>query len=204
MIANRMLITSLFFYLLAIIFHYYQWPGTLELSIFSIPTVSLLLFRHYRIHLKMERNMFIRLFSILMSIFISISLMIPLISLNGKLNIRMDHLLLMSWFMLILMNLVYYSYYAVKTKMSEYKFGYLLILLACVLYIIEGTIIYSLDSGFITLKFATFIALLVMSIFLIVQMARKIEMPKIELGFSLLIGAVFINSINIFFLYQSP
>jgi len=203
MIADRILIIGLIFYFLAIVFNYYDWPGTVELSIFSVPTVSLLLFRYYRIHFKTESNMFIRFFSLLMSIFISISLFIPLISLSDNINVRPDQLLLMSWIMLIMLNIVYYSYYLLVAKQKTYKSGYLILIVTCMLFLIEGAIVYTLDQSFSDLKYTTFIAISFLSAMLILQIFRKKRIPKLELGYSLLIGSIFINFVNIFFLYHA-
>lgn len=197
MIANKILVSGLALYLLTILFSTYQLPGTLELAIFSIPTVSLLLFRYHRIHLKGEKNVFMKFFSLMMSIFISISLMIPILTIKNNTLLNINQFLLMSWVMLISLNMIYYSYYLFYTRRKSYKMGYFIIVLSCIVFLLGTCISYYFSNEYTELKYITFFSLSLLSLYLFYQFAMKKTMPHIELGGSLLLGGVFMYMVDL-------
>ncbi len=197
--ATRILFISAIIYLITVIFSIYQLPGTLELGIFSIPTVSLLLFRYYRVNFKCEKNLVIKYFSLMMSVFISLSFLIPIFFYEGNHFPGLNEFQMISWIMLILFNIVYYLYFSIFSHGKKNKFGYLILIFVSILFLIETMISYTL-SDYMELKYITYTSLIILSVYVYFQFLWNKPLPKINLGQTLLIGAILMYVIDICYL----
>lgn len=200
MMANKILIGSLVLYIITIFFSLFQLPGTLEMAIFSIPTVALLHFRYLRINLLRERNMFIKVFALIMGLLISISMLIPVITIKNNSLSNIGQFLVMSWVMLILLNIIYYSYYLVRSRERYSRMGYFIIILSGFVFLIGTGISHYIADDFMELKYITSFSLAFLSFYLYYQFILRKAMPNREIGGSLLLGAVFIYAVEILLL----
>lgn len=200
MIANKILVGSLVLYVITILFSIFRLPGTLELAIFSIPTVALLLFRYHRNNLLSEQNVFIRFFALIMSILISISLLMPIVTIKNGVLLHINRFLLMSWLMLILLNIIYYTYYMLYSKEKNSKMGYVILILSSFIFLIGTGISHYITDDFLELKYITSFSLTLLSFYLYYQFVFKKAVPHSEIGGSLFLGAIFMYVVDILLL----
>ncbi len=200
--ATRLLFIGALVYLITVIFSIYQLPGTLELGIFSIPTVSLLLLRFYRVNFKLERNMLIKYFTLIMSVFISLSILIPIFFYNSNQFESLDEFMLISWLMIVILNIVYYLYHSIISNAKKHKAGYIILILTSFVFLIEAFISFSL-TDYLELKFITYSSLIILSVYLYFQFLWNKPFPKLYVGQTLLIGAIVVYMIDICYMVLS-
>lgn len=198
---NKALIFGLLLYIVTILFSIYQLPGTTELSVVALPMVSILLFRHFRIEFKGEKNMVFKYFSFILCIFISLILLFPIYSLFNNDYWQVEWSLMIGWILLIFLNIIYYTINFLRSRYKDYRTGYLILTLASIVYLIGTIISYSLDSEFREFKYVTSSALILLSIYLYFQFIYKKTLPKLQVGLTLFIGAIFVYLINLGYLF---
>jgi len=200
---NKVLISGLILYIVTILFSIYQLPGTLELSVISLPTVSLLLFRHFRVEFKGERNRFFKYFSFIVCFFISMTLLIPIYSLFKNAYWQIEWILMIGWVLLIFLNIIYYGRNFLRSRYRDYRIGYLIMTFAGFVYLTGTIISYSLDNDFKEFKYITSAALIVLSVYLYFQFIYRKTLPKLEIGITLFLGGIFVYLINLSYLFLS-
>ncbi len=200
--ATRLLFIGALVYLITVIFSIYQLPGTLELGIFSIPTVSLLLLRFYRVNFKTERNMLIKYFTLIMSVFISLSILIPIFFYNSNQFESLNEFMLISWLMIVILNIVYYLYHSIISNAKKHRVGYIILILTSVVFLLEAFISFSL-ADYLELKFITYSSLIILSAYMYFQFLWNKPFPKLYVGQTLLIGAIVVYMIDICYMVLS-
>ena len=198
---NKALIFGLLLYIVTILFSIYQLPGTTELSVVALPMVSILLFRHFRVEFKGEKNIVFKYFSFILCVFISLILLFPIYSLFNNDYWQVEWSLMIGWILLIFLNIIYYSINFLRSKYKDYRTGYLILTLASIVYLIGTIISYSLDSEFREFKYVTSAALILLSVYLYFQFIYRKTLPKLQVGLTLFIGAIFIYIINLGYLF---